>query len=184
MKLTANFLFVLIIGSFLLTACGSAATPVVATTSSYPPPVQQATSNGYPAPGKPAQGDAAAAYPAEGIVLQIVKADGNVISLDFRGLSALAKQKVTLENKEENGFKLSDALSLGGISAVNKVTVSSNSGQLVLTREQVAQAYLDMAANGMIRLMVQGIPQDKWLSGLMESKYNRENRQVTCWFFF
>lgn len=167
MKTASYFIFVLIIGSFLLTACGSGVTPVVATSSGYPPPQeQQATPDGYPAAGKPVQAEASGAYPADGVAVQIVKADGKVISLDFKGLSALVKQKVTLENKQENVAKFSDALSLGGISAVNRVTVTASNGQLVLTKEQVAQAYLDVAANGLIRLMVQGIPQDKWLSGV------------------
>ena len=172
MKTISYILFVFLMGTILLTACGGSvkpveATPVLAgTKSAYPVPVQKNTPVGYPAASQPDQPNAAAAYPADGIVLQVVKADGQVVSLDFKGLAALAKQNVTLDNKQVNVSKLSDTLSLAGISAPNKVTLTGTSGQLELSKDQVAQAYLDVTANGTIRLLVQGVPPDKWLTGV------------------
>lgn len=165
MKIITHVLFMFLTGTFILTACGGSTKPTEAlpTQPGYPAPVQQSTQAGYPAAGQP---DASAGYPADGIVLQVVKADGKVISLDFKGLTALAKQNVTLENKQENVRKLSDALTLAGVTSLNQAIVTGSNGQLTITKDQVAQAYLDVAANGMIRLLVQGVPQDKWLTGV------------------
>jgi hypothetical protein len=173
MKPFSYAIIVLMISAFLLSACGGSPQPTAvsqpptaATQAGYPAPVKQATPAGYPAAGQPGQPDTSAAYPPDGIILQVVKADGKVAPIDFRGLSALAKEKVTLENKSENVSKLSDALGLGGVTSYTKVTVTASNGSLELTKDQVAQAYLDVPANGIIRLLVQGIPQNKWLTGV------------------
>lgn len=176
MKTLSYALIVLIVAVFLLTACaGSPQTTAstqpaaAATKAGYPAPAKQATPASYPAAGQPgqtAQPDTSAAYPADGIILQIIKADGKVVSVDFKGLSALARQKVTLENKQENVSKLSDALSLAGVTTFNKLTVTGSNGTLELTKDQATQAFLDVPANGNVRLLVQGIPQNKWLTGV------------------
>jgi hypothetical protein len=176
MKTISQVLYLFLIGPFILTACGGSTKPTEAnpvpsvTQPGYAVPVQQSTQAGYPAAGQTVQPDASAGYPADGIVLQVVNADGKVISIDLKGLTALAKQNVTLENKQENVRKLSDALTLAGVTTVNKATVTGSNGQLVLTKDQVAQAYFDFAVNGKIRLLVQGVPQDKWLDGVNEIK--------------
>jgi PBP1b-binding outer membrane lipoprotein LpoB len=178
MKALSSIFIALLVGMLFLTACSGSTNPPQATKApaaatpppaGYPAPDKQNPPAGYPAAGQtsqPNQPNAAAAYPPDGIILQIVKADGKVVPIEFKGLSALAKQQVTLDNKPQNVSKLTDALSLGGITAFNKVTVMAASGSLALTKDQVAQAYLDVQANGNVRLLVQGVPADKWLTGV------------------
>jgi hypothetical protein len=169
MKSFSYAFIVLIVSMTLLAACASAPQPTTASTQAgYPAQAKPTVAVGYPAASKAAvvQPNAAAAYPPDGVIMQITKADGKSVPIEFKSLSALAKQAVTLENKQENVSKLNDALSLGGVTSFTKLIVTGSNGSLELTKDQAAQAYLDVPANGNVRLLVQGVSSDKWLTGV------------------
>jgi hypothetical protein len=139
---------------------GKTATPVTNQATSYPAPLPTATAKA----AAPETG-----YPAVGS-LQVIKSNGNISALTLDALKALPLTKVTLDGKEENVRKLADALNLANITAFSKVTVTSPSGTLALTKDQVTQAYLDVADNGSIRLMVQEISKDRWPTAVISLK--------------
>lgn len=186
MKTTYRWIFIVILAALVLTACNSTPSstsptsvpnPTAAAPDSYPAPksgdktVAPTQSAGYPAPLPKATSQATpkTGYPAMGN-LQVIKSDGSIGSLALDALKALPTTKVTLEGKEENVRKLADALNLAGITTFSKVTVTSPGGTLALTKDQVTQAYLDIANDGNIRLMIQGISKDRWPATVMSLK--------------
>jgi hypothetical protein len=186
MKTVYRWMYVVILAALVLAACNS--TPSSTPPASVPNPTgtpvtsYPATKSGeqaatavqptsYPAPLPIPTSQAApeTGYPATGN-LQVTKSDGSISSLTFDALKALAATKVTLEGKEENVRKLADVLNLAGATTFSKVTVTSSNGSIVLTKDQVAQAYLDIPNDGNIRLMIQGISKDRWPSAVISLK--------------
>jgi hypothetical protein len=193
MKTVYRLIVIVILAAIGLTACNSSpnltppasvpnptATPAASVPNSmvtpvagYPAPqvpsAQQSTS--YPAPQSISTSQAVpeTGYPAMGN-LQIIKSNGSVSPLTSDALKGLPLTKVTLEGKEENVRKLADALNLAGITTFNKATVTSPTGTIALTKDQVAQSYLDVANDGSIRLMIQGISKDRWPNAVISIK--------------
>lgn len=187
MNTAYRWLFIVILAPLVLTACNSTpsstpptsapnltATPV----ANYPAPqsgektatpATQATGYPAPLPMPTSQTAPETGYPATGI-LQVIKSNGSISLLTPDTLKALKTTKVTLEGKEENVRKLTDALDLAGIATFSKVTVTSPSGTLALTKDQVSQAYLDVTNDGSVRLMVQGISKDRWPTAIISLK--------------
>jgi hypothetical protein len=185
MKTTYRWIFIVILAALVLAACNStpnsnppasgsnptAAAPNNNPTKSGDKTVVPTQSAGYPAPQQAAttQTDPKNGYPAMGN-LQVIKSNGSINSLTLDALKALPTTKVTLEGKEENVRKLADTLNLAGITTFSKITVTSSGGTLALTKDQVAQAYLDIANDGSIRLMIQGISKDRWPAAVTSLK--------------
>ncbi|MDO8970643.1 MAG: hypothetical protein Q7U74_08145 [Saprospiraceae bacterium] len=184
MKTTQFITIFVLAASLLLSACSSSPTtapqstsaPVI-TTPGYPvpnapgkPSTNSTQPTGYPAPDQSASQPTPAGYPAPGMGLRITAADGSAKMVDGNVLLTLVKSKVTLDGKENEVRKLSDALKAAGITTYNKISVNGVSGTLALTKDQAAQAYLDIGADGSIQLAVQGMSKDKWITGVQTMK--------------
>ncbi len=142
----------------------SAGYPAQGGAATQPP----AGAEGYPAQGSPtAQPPAAAGgYPAQGQGLAFTLPGGASKAVTLDNLIALATVNVNISGKDQPLRKLSDALSLAGAANYTKVTVTGQSGTLALTKDQVAQAYLDIQGNGAMRVVVQGIDPTQWPNGV------------------
>ena len=82
------------------------------------------------------------------------------LSLDI--IKSLATVNVNLEGKDQPYRKLGDALNKAGATGFKTVTVAGQNGTLQLNPDQVGQAYLDVQADGSVRLLVQGLPAAQW----------------------
>jgi hypothetical protein len=178
------FIILLVAVLFVLSGCSTAAPTqgpaptkmnAAPTNAGYPAPSVNTAATAYPAvgqktavPNSPAPTQAG--YPAPGLVVKVTAADGSVKTINGVAIVDLPKAKVSVEGTDIQASKLADLLKLGGITTFTKVTLSGANGTLALTKEQVAQAYVNIAGNGSIQLSVQGIAKDKWISGVQSIK--------------
>jgi hypothetical protein len=183
MKKHTLFTIILLAAAMLLSACSgapsatqaapAAATQVVSipqTSVGYPAPAgvlaQPQAQGGYPAPGVIAQPNVpAAGYPAPGGGLQVTGADGKAKAI---AIGAIAKVKVSVNGSSMDLRKLSDVLNAAGIASAKQATVVGSNGKMTLTTDQLAKAYLDVAADGTIKLVVDGVQPDQWISGVTQ----------------
>ncbi len=184
-------LFLLLMVATILAACGSAPTatqPAPAPTAgattgntqptNYPPPAPNLPApttaggtqpGGYPAPDQSTQAPqlgppAGYPVPGGGVIVTLAGGANQVLTLDI--LKSLATVNVNLEGKDQPYRKLGDVLTKSGAAGFKAVVVTSQSGSLPLNPDQVGQAYLDVQADGNIRLLVQGLPQTLWLTNV------------------
>ncbi len=138
-------------------------------TSAPAAPVPQAPT-GYPAAGQPAAtqpvAQPAGAYPAQGQTLAFNLPGGANKPVSLDALKSLATVSVNADGKDQPMRKLSDALNMVGAATYTKVTATGQSGSLSLTKDQVANAYLDIQADGKIRLVVTGVDPAQWPLGV------------------
>ena len=87
-----------------------------------------------------------------------------VMTLDI--LTSLATVNVNLEGKDQPYRKLGDVITKAGAAGFKTVVVTGQSGTLPLNPDQVGQAYLDVQADGNIRLLVQGLPPAQWMTNV------------------
>jgi hypothetical protein len=194
MKNIITWTISLLMVTVLLAGCSSQPTatqtaptaPAAATTQGYPSPFQPngvpGISQSYPGPnGVPAaqskaypgaeQGTASnqnptAGNPAQSKTLIFTLPGGINQPVTVDGLNALPTTKVNIEGKDQSLRSLADALKLVGASAYTKVTVNGQNGSLTITKDQVAQSYFDIQADGNIRLLVQGADPAQWPVGV------------------
>lgn len=178
MKNTIKLILWLFVFVLMITACAPSTATVAPATAvnnptqpAYVPPSggasATATPAGYPAPAATADVPAAAqnGYPAPGTI-NVELAGNEVKVLAADALQALARQKITIDGSEIQALSLASALQTLGLTTYDKLVASGGGQVLELTKEQVAQAYLDLQGNGTIRLLVQGMPQSAWLQTL------------------
>ncbi len=122
-------------------------------------------STGYPAAGQPAPAGTGA-YPAQGQTLVFNLPGGANKPVGLNALMSLATVSVNADGKDQPMRKLSDALNMVGATTFTKVTATGQSGTLTLTKDQVAKAYLDIQADGKIRLVVTGVDPVQWPLGV------------------
>ena len=139
--------------------------PAPAPNQSVPTMAVDSQPNGYPAPAQNTQAPQIAlqaGYPAQGAGLTVTLVGGasQVLTLDV--LKSLATVNVNLEGKDQPYRKLGDVLVKAGATGFKTVNVTGQNGLLPLNPDQVGQAYLDIQADGKIRVLVQGIPQAQW----------------------
>ena len=149
-----------------------------ATTAGYPAnsPTDAAqpaaTTAGYPAPSEPAPPLVNTGYPAPG-TFKLALADGSEKTMAVDTLNTLPKEKVSFDGTDLNVLALVDALKQYGVESYNQVSATGAGGAAItLTKDQVAQAYLDILADGTARLVVQGQPQNTWVAGLISITVN------------
>jgi len=138
---------------------GPAATPASSKTG-YPAPAP--TQAGYPAPSDAGQ----AGYPVPGSGVQVKAADGTIKLIALSAVNAIAKVKVSVNGKELELRKLGDLLKAAGIATYKSATVVGSNGPMQLSGDQLAKAYLDVAGDGMIKLVIDGVQPEKWISAL------------------
>jgi hypothetical protein len=129
-----------------------------------------ATPAGYPAAGQAAQPQAAqnpqSGYPAQGGALVITLPGGGSQPISPDTLKSLPASNVNIAGKDQSLRKLGDMLNMVGASNYTKVTATGKSGSLTITKDQAAQAYIDLQADGTVRLLVQGVDQAQWPAGV------------------
>lgn len=181
-----KILTLLIVSVFLLTACNTkaateqpttpskatsapAATSVSATQAGYPVPTKSdpssITPSDYPGPSANVPALTNLGYPAPG-TFNLVLADGSSKSVSVDTLKTLPQEKVSFDGTELEALALVDALKHVGVETYNQVTVSGSGNNLTLTKDQIAQSYLQLFPDGTIRVAVQGQPQNTWVVGL------------------
>jgi hypothetical protein len=157
------------------------ASPATPTTVGYPGAGQQGGTSanpvgGYPAAGQgaaatsPANQNLAGAYPAGNQTLMFNLPGGITQPVTADGLNALPTATVNIEGKDQSLRSLADALKMVGADTYTKVTINGQNGSLTITKDQVAQAYLDIQADGKIRLLVQGADPAQWPVGVTTIK--------------
>jgi hypothetical protein len=156
----------------------SQATPagVVITPPDYPAPTQsdsgQSAGTAYPGPteGVPPLTDTG--YPGPGTFM-LTLADGSEKTVAVDTLNALPKMKVSFDGTELDVLALTDAFTQYYVTDYNQISATGSGGaSLTLTKDQIAQAYLEIHTDGTIRLVVQGLPQSSWVEGLASMKIN------------
>lgn len=163
-----NVLVFVVLVMVLLSACGAAPTATQATAGAKSTP-GPATAYVPPAAGQPTAPSAASAYPAgaKGAV-QVFVGEGKAKVVDAAALKALAKAKVSVNGKEQELRKLADLLKTAGVTAYKNLTVVGRNGRTSLTSDQVGTAYLDIAEDGTIKLAVEGVAAENWITGVMQ----------------
>lgn len=178
MKPFQTLTILVLAASGLLSACSGNPT------AEPKPSVPNAATIAYPAPSAPSNSQPTAypvsvlnqaqasmpEYPAPGQDLKITAADGSTKTVVGTALMALTKIKVNLNGNDIEVRKLTDVLNAAGINTFTKVSVNGANGTLALTKDQAAQSYLDISADGNIQLDVQGMPVDKWINGVQTIK--------------
>jgi hypothetical protein len=141
--------------------------------TSYPAPgvVGQAAPGkaGYPAPGAAVQSPPGqAAYPAPGAGVLVMTADGKSKTIATSAINAIAKAKASVNGTAMDVRKLTDLLAAAGVTPGAQTTVSGANGNLALSAEQLSKAYLDVAADGLVKLVVDGVQPDKWITSVVK----------------
>ena len=175
MKKYYGLTIILLAAVMLLAACNQASTatlapPAATPTSSkagYPAPAP--TKAGYPAPAPttaeyPTQGGAG--YPAPGSGVQVNAANGTTQLIALSAVNTIAKVKVNVNGKEMELRKLADLLKAAGIASYKTATVVGSNGPMQLSGDQLAKAYLDVAGDGMIKLVIDGVQPENWITAV------------------
>ena len=177
---------ILIVSVFVLSACNTkaateqpttpskatqapAATSVSATQSGYPAPTKadqgSTTPSDYPGPSVGVPALTNLGYPAPG-TFNLMLADGSVKSVAVDTLNTLPKEKVSFGGTELEALALVTVFKQVGVETYNQVTVSGSGNNKTLTKDQIAQSYLQLFPDGTIRVAVQGEPEDTWIVAL------------------
>lgn len=99
----------------------------------------------------------------KGTLFEVVKPDGTRVPVTVDQLKTLPLAQLTAEGKVEEGPRLSDVLTLVGVTEYTSVAISGTSSPATLTREQVeADAVLDFTNHGTVKLSTNAIPKADW----------------------
>jgi hypothetical protein len=189
MKKYIVLMVVLLAAVLLLSACNQAstATPAAPAATAIPPtmpavvptagkpsttpagyPAPGATKEGYPAPSGAQSPAGQVGYPAPGAEVQVKAPDGKTKKIAMSALMGIAKVKVPVNGKDMELRKLADLFNVAGIAAYKTVTVVGSNGQLQLTGDQPGKAFLDVAVDGTIKLVIDGVQPEKWITGVTQ----------------
>lgn len=167
-----NLLMVtLLVAAVVLSACSGAATqaPAQATTVAGKATAGPATAYVPPTTGQQKPPAVSEAYPATAAGgVQVVVGDGKAKVVEASAVKALAKAKASVNGKDLDLRKLGDLLKTAGISTFKSLMVVGRNGRTQLNADQAGKAYLDVAEDGTIKLAIDGVTPDRWITGVMQ----------------
>jgi hypothetical protein len=175
-KSIAYRLILLLVAGVLLAACGGApasptTAPVVATQANAGPSAGQPTEAmpAYPNPpvSSPVEG---AGYPAPGVQqspIQVVKPDGQAVSLGSAELANAVATSVTAGGQSYQGIPLSTVVLLAGIQDYTQLVISGASNSVTLDKDKVTQDTLvSYSDQGLPQLVSGTLPADQWVKDI------------------
>ena len=153
-----------IIFILLLAACASPATPAATEAPATEAPTALPVATEAPAATAT---EASAANAA--VLFKIIAADGTSFDVTLDAVKALPLQKITVENKVQEGPKLADVLALAGVTEFTEITISGSSAPCTLTFEQVDDnTILDFSNRGTMKLATTYISKADWTKDITE----------------
>jgi len=181
-----RFIFALTLVSLalLLAACSQGQTTPTTTapteSSGYPPaelnaPAAAPTDASYPgpeiqnqAPAPDTQVDPGYPAPAEGgPALIVYLADGNSVNVFRNNLEELPAVTIDAGGQQKQGPKLSDLLTIAGVTQYQSITIEGTGNNLTLEPAQITdQVILDLSDTAQVVLVAGGLPADQWVQGV------------------